>query len=216
MTSRRADDESARDPFRLLEEAGRLGASLAGRIAEDFRRLAIDGNATTGHAGRANSSAADELRSNLRTAQLDLERAAGEALTLLGSATDIYAGWADSAVEALSATGEGGCPTLTVESRPGTIATANLWVHNTTAGPSGRLRIHVSPLITSSGEASTIRVDVEPSLDIVEAGSSIGVLVTVAVDDGTPAGEHHGLILLHDLPDSVVHLRVDVGGADPS
>ncbi|WP_148288788.1 hypothetical protein [Ilumatobacter nonamiensis] len=209
------DTESAGDPFRLLEEAGRLGASLAGRIAEDFRRLGAHGDAPDGSPSRVNSAAAAELRSSLRMARLDLERAADDVLTTLGSAADTYAGWADRAADALGAADGAGCQTLSVEASPGAVTVADLWVHNTTLGPSGRIDVHVSPLLTSSGEMSTIRVDVEPELVVVDAGTSARLVVEVRVDEATPPGAHHGLILLHDLPDSVVHVRVNVGRVRP-
>jgi hypothetical protein len=99
---------------------------------------------------------------------------------------------------------------------PGTEATAVFWIHNTSPSAIPAVRPHCTPLRSHLGHelaASTVQFEPEV-LDPLPARSSCGVELRCRVPPGATSGGYASLILVSNLPELFLPLRVTVKGAE--
>jgi hypothetical protein len=112
--------------------------------------------------------------------------------------------------------GPGGASVLLEAVAPGTEATAVFWIHNTSPSVIPAVRPHCTPLRSHLGHelaASAVRFDPEV-LDPLPARSSCGVELRCRVPPGTTSGGYASLILVSNLPELSLPLRVTVKGEE--
>jgi len=201
---------SVPDSWALAGEAGRLGISLAGRIAGEFSRL-VPG------AGEADGgTAAQDPGRALRAAQVQIERTVNGVLEALGEAIDSYADLASAAVTAVTTSAAPAIETVAISAAPSRSGAVMLWIHNTTDDDMEDLVIHSTALISADGGSLSAGVHFDRGLaDMVAANGSLAVKLTVTPAADAAPGRYHGMVLLGGVRDALVHVRVDVDPAEP-
>ncbi|HEX2375682.1 MAG TPA: hypothetical protein VHO93_17015 [Actinomycetota bacterium] len=110
--------------------------------------------------------------------------------------------------------GPGGASVMLEGVAPGTEATAVFWIHNTSPSAIPAVRPHCTPLRSHLGhELATGAVRFDPEVfDPLPARSSCGVELRCRVPPGATPGGYASLILVSNLPELFLPLRVTVKG----
>ena len=102
------------------------------------------------------------------------------------------------------------------DGQPGRTGSAEVWLHNGTPDEMSRLRLHCGDLRAHDGSilpASALRFE-PPSLDLIPARSSRGVVVVADVPDGAPGGVYRGVLLVAGAPDVWLPISVSVASRE--
>lgn len=98
------------------------------------------------------------------------------------------------------------------DAAPGEQSTSRMWLHNPTSTPVGHLRFWTPGLTTHDGRAIAapgIAFD-PPSLDLIDANSSIVIAVSIDVPPETTAACYHGLVMVDGLADCAFPVTLNV------
>jgi hypothetical protein len=112
--------------------------------------------------------------------------------------------------------GPGGASVMLEAVAAGTEASAVFWIHNTSPSAIPAVRPHCTPLRSHLGHelaAGAVRFDPEV-LDPLPARSSCGVELRCRVPPGATPGGYASLILVSNLPELFLPLRVTVKGEE--
>jgi hypothetical protein len=91
-----------------------------------------------------------------------------------------------------------------------------VWVHNSTSSSTAAINLHVTSLISSSGDSIPVTsVSFAPErLDVVDAETAREVRLRVDVPVDQPAGHYHGLLLISAAPFEPITLLLEVDGRE--